>query len=138
MRQWLASDTGLKVVALVLATFTWLFVRIVTNDSRTVEGVQLEFRVKPGLSVARASARAVNVVVRGTTEDLRLASRNELFAVVDLTREDANGEIFVTLKPDAVRHPRRVQVIAVEPTNVIVRLEKALDPPRRAGVENSR
>jgi hypothetical protein len=31
------------------------------------------------------------------------------------------------VRPDSIRHPRRVQVIAVEPTNVVVRLEKALD-----------
>ena len=127
MRKWFVSDTGLKIVALALAIITWVFVKAVTSDSRTVEGVQLEIRVKPGLTVSQASTKTVNVTVRGTTEDLRLASRNELFAVLDLTREDANVEIQTTLKPEIVRHPRRVQVVAVEPTNVTVRLEKALD-----------
>jgi YbbR domain-containing protein len=127
VRKWFVSDTGLKVVALVLATITWIFVKAVTSDSRTVEGVQLEIRVKPGLTVSQVSAKTVNVTVRGTTEDLRLASRNELFAVLDLTHEDANIEIQTALKPEIVRHPRRVQVVAVEPTNVTVRLEKALD-----------
>jgi len=127
VRKWFVSDTGLKIVALVLAIITWVFVKAVTSDSRTVEGVQLEIRVKPGLTVSQASTKTVNVTVRGTTEDLRLASRNELFAVLDLTHEDLNGEIQTAIKPEIVRHPRRVQVVAVEPTNVTVRLEKALD-----------
>ncbi len=127
MRQWLASESGLKVVALVLAAFTWFFVKVVTSDLRTVEGVPLEIKVRPGMTVAQISAKTVNVTVRGATEDLRLASRNELFAVVDLTREETTGHVQAFIHPDVIRHPRRVQVIAVEPTNVTVRLEKALD-----------
>ena len=127
MRQWLASDNGLKVIALILAMFTWFFVRAVTSDLRTIEGVPLDIRVKPGLTVAHASTRTINVTVRGMTEDLRQASRNELFAVVDLSHEDGAGEIRAPVKPEAVRHPRRVFVLAVEPTNVVVRLEKSAE-----------
>ena len=126
MRAWLASDTGLKIVALVLATFTWIFVRAVTSDSRTVEGVPLEVKVKPGMT-AHTGTRTVNVTVRGTTEDLRLASRNELFAVIDLSREDLQGLYQTAIKPDAIRHPRRILVVAVDPTNLVVRLDKAAD-----------
>ena len=127
MREWLSTPSGLKIVALVIATFTWFFVKAVTSDSRVVEGVPLEVKVRPGMSVTQTSARTVNVTVRGTTEDLRLASRNELFAVVDLSDEATMGRVHVALRPDAIRHPRRVQVIAVEPTNVVVRIDKVIE-----------
>jgi YbbR domain-containing protein len=127
VREWLSTPAGLKIVALVIATFTWFFVKAVTSDSRTVEGVPLEVKVRPGMSVTQTSARTVNVTVRGSTEDLRLASRNELFAVVDLSDEAGVGRIHVSLRPDAIRHPRRVQVIAVEPTNLTVRIDKVVE-----------
>jgi YbbR domain-containing protein len=127
VREWLSSPNGLKVVAIVIATFTWFFVKAVTSDSRTVEGVPLEVKVKSGMAVAQTSARSVNVTVRGTTEDLRLASRNELFAVVDLTHIEAAGRVNTALRPESIRHPRRVQVISVEPTNVVVRIEKVAE-----------
>ena len=127
MREWLSSPAGLKVVAIIIATFTWFFVKAVTSDSRTVEGVPLEVKVKSGMAVAQTSARTVNVTVRGTSEDLRLASRNELFAVVDLTQIDAAGRISAILHPASIRHPRRIQVVAVEPTNVVVRIEKVAE-----------
>jgi hypothetical protein len=127
MRQWLVSETGLKIVALVLAMFTWFFVKAVTSDSRTVEGVPLEIKVRPGLIVSQTSAKTLNVTVRGTTEDLRLASRNELFAVIDLSSEDKVGLVLTPIKPEAIRHPRRVQVVAVEPTNVVVRIDKIIE-----------
>ena len=127
MRQWLVSETGLKIVALVLAMFTWFFVKAVTSDSRTVEGVPLEVKVRPGLTVSKTSAKTLNVTVRGTTEDLRLASRNELFAVIDLSYEEKTGDFQTAIKPEAIRHPRRVQVVAIEPTNVVVRIEKVTE-----------
>ena len=125
--EWVRTNTGLKLLSLMLAAFAWFFVKAVTSDWRTVEGVQLEVRVRPGLTVANSSTRYVNVTVRGAQEDLRQASRNELFAVLDLTREDAPGRVIAGLTPKMIRHPRRVQVVAVEPTNVVVRIEKAAE-----------
>ena len=124
MRRWLASETSLKILALVLAMFTWFFVKAVTSDSRTVEGVPLEIKVHPGLAVTETSAKALSVTVRGTTEDLRLASRNEFFAVIDLSYEEKPGNVQTAIKPDAIRHPRRVQVVAIDPTNIVVQIEK--------------
>lgn len=123
-REWLSSPNGLKLVALVLATFTWLFVKAVTSDSRTVEGVPLEVRPPPGLAVTRVSAETVTVTVRGATEDLRAASRNELYAVLDLSQVTTPGELEVPIETRFIRHPRRVQVTAVEPARVTVRLQR--------------
>jgi YbbR domain-containing protein len=125
VRNWLQSTSGLKVISLVLAAITWLFVKAVTSDSRLVEGVPLEIRVKPGMAVATANVKTVNVLVRGTTEDLRQASRNELYAVLDLTHVDKPESLSVPINPRAVRAPRRVQVTSVEPPDVMIRIVQA-------------
>ena len=127
MRSWLASETGLKVVSLVLASVVWLFVKAMISDTRVVEGVPLEIRVKPGMTVAYSSVRTVKVTVRGTTEDLQQASRNELFAVLDLSEVTHKGRVPASLTTKCIRHPRRVRVVAVEPTNVVVRLEQTAE-----------
>ncbi|MCG3146775.1 MAG: hypothetical protein PCFJNLEI_00209 [Verrucomicrobiae bacterium] len=127
MKQWIMTNTGLKVVALALAIFVWFFVKAVTNDARTVEGVPVEVKVAPGLTAVYLSPKTINVTVRGTAEDLRQASRYELFTVVDLSRIDRIGRHQVALTTRDVRHPRRVQVMSVEPTNITVRLEKSTD-----------
>jgi YbbR domain-containing protein len=127
MRNWLQSTRGLKVISLMLAVFTWLFVKAVTSDSRLVEGVPLEIRVGPGMVIANASVKTVNVLVRGTTEDLRLASRNELYAVLDLTHVDKPANVSVPISAKSVRAPRRVQVTSVEPPDVVVRIVKATE-----------
>jgi len=123
--QWLISNNGLKVVALVAASFIWIFVKAVTSDSRTVDGVSLEVKAPPGMTATYSMPRSVNVTVRGTTEDLRQASRSELFAVVDLQHEEHTGRVMVPITLRDIRHPRRIIVVAVEPTNAVVRLEKS-------------
>ena len=125
--QWLISNNGLKVVALVAAIFIWLFVRAVTSGTRTVEGVPVEFKTAPGLTATYAIPRSVSVTVRGTTEDLRQASRYELFAVVDLQQEERIGNTTAPLTVGDVRHPPRIQVVAVEPTSIVVHLKKSAE-----------
>jgi YbbR domain-containing protein len=127
MRNWLQSTRGLKVISLMLAVFTWLFVKAVTSDSRLVEGVPLEIRVGPGMAIANTSVKTVNVLVRGTTEDLRQASRNELYAVLDLTHMDKPVNVSVPINPRSIRAPRRIQVTSVEPPDVLVRIVKATE-----------
>ena len=127
LRQWILSNHGLKVVALVAATFIWLFVKAVTSGTRTVEGVALEFKTQTGWTVTYAQSHTVKVTIRGTTEDLWQAARYELTAVVDLQHEDHVGRTQAPILLRDVRHPRRIQVVAIEPTNVVVRLDKIVE-----------
>ncbi len=123
--QWLSSNNGLKVVALIAAIFIWFFVRALTSGTRTVENVPLEIKAPVGMTARYAIPHSVNVTVRGTTEDLRQASRYELFAVIDLEREERAGNITTAITLRDIRHPPRIQVVAVEPTNTVIRLEKS-------------
>jgi YbbR domain-containing protein len=122
--RWLTSNAGLKIVSLVLAMFTWLFVKGITSDSRIIEGVPLEVRTKPGLAVLQTNASTVNVVIRGTREDVRQVTRQDLSAVADLTRDERRGLISVKLTPRVVRHSRRVQVTEIDPPEVMINLDE--------------
>lgn len=122
--RWFTSNAGLKIVSLVLAMFTWLFVKGITSDSRTIEGVPLELRIKPGFAVLQTNASAVNVVIRGTREDVRQVSRQDLSAVVDLTRDERSGLIAAKLTPRMIRHSRRVQVTEITPAEVLINFEE--------------
>ncbi len=124
MRQWLVSNNGLKVMAVVLAVFVWFFVKAVNSNSRTVELVPVEIHPPPGMNVAYYTPMTISVTVHGPTEDLRTVNRFELFAGLDLHNEERTNSFPVTIRPGDVRHPRRVIVTEVEPTNIVVRLRK--------------
>jgi YbbR domain-containing protein len=125
--RWLRSNGGLKIIALLLAACTWFFVKGITSDWRTIEAVPLEVRVKPGLTALKTSVSSVNVTVRGTREDVRQVSRQDLSALVDLTRDAHRGLIAVELTPRAVRHSRRVQVTQVEPAEVTINVDEVIE-----------
>ena len=75
---WVTANARLKAVSLMLAVGTWFFVKGITSDSRVVENVPLEIRVKSGMTLVHSSATTVTVVVRGTREDIRQSSRGWL------------------------------------------------------------
>ena len=118
--RWFPSDAGLKVVSLVLATFTWFFVKGITSDSRVIDGVPVEVKARPGLTILQTSAATITVTVRGTPEDIRQVSRQDLSAVVDLTDDTRLGPITKKLTPRSVRHSRRVQIAEIDPAEVTV------------------
>lgn len=125
--QWAGRNTMLKIVSLALATITWFFVKGVTSDSRLIEGVPVEIKVRPGWALLGSSLSTVNVVVRGTREDVRQVTRQELSAVVDLTREERRGQWTVRLGPKAIRHSRRVQVTDVTPQELSVTVDELVE-----------
>jgi len=127
MMGWITNDSRLKLVSVVLATFTWFFVKFITSDSRTIEGVPLEVRARTGLTVLQTSANTVNVVVRGTREDVRQVSRQDLSAVVDLSHDERAGPIMVKLTPKSIRHSRGVQISEIDPPEVTVNVDEMIE-----------
>jgi len=124
---WISNNAGLKIVSLVLAVCAWFFVKGITSDWRTIDGVPLEVKAKTGLTVLQTSTATVNVTVRGTREDVRQVSRQDLSAVVDLTSDQRRGPITVRLLPSSVRHSRRVQVAEVDPAEVTVNVDEMVE-----------
>ena len=127
MKDRLTTNTGFKIIALVLATITWFFVRNITSETRTVENVPLKINVKPGLTLFQASVSTVSVAVRGMHEDVRQVARTEVEAVLDLTSQDRPGTHTVRIGVNAIRHPPRVQVVQVAPASVTVQLDEMIN-----------
>ena len=127
MMGWVTNDARLKLVSLLLATCAWFFVKGITSDWRLIEGVPLEVKARTGLTVLQASAATANVTVRGTREDVRQVSRQDLSAVVDLSQDDRVGPITVKLTPKSIRHSRRVQVSEIDPAEVTVNVDQMIE-----------
>ena len=125
--RWLPNDARLKLVSLVLATFTWFFVKGVTSDSRVIDGVPVEVKARSGLTVLLISPATITVTVRGTPEDVRQVSRQDLSAMVDLTADTRLGPIIKKLTPRSVRHSRRVQVAEIDTAEVTVNVDEMIE-----------
>ena len=120
--QWLRSNFTLKIIALVLATAAWFFVKNITNEQRVVESVPVEIKLPDNRTLANAKERTVSVILAGTRGDIWQVSHSEMVAVVDLSHEERTGEVHVALNPRSIRHPSRVQVVKVVPAEIVVQL----------------
>lgn len=127
MTEWLKHNWRLKLVALFLAALIWFFVNGLTNDRRVLQAIPLEVRTRPGVTLLQQTPLMVDVVVRGTREDMRQVSRDDLTVVLDLAREEKTGEFTRRLGPGAVRHPRWVQPVEVVPARATVVVDEILE-----------
>jgi len=131
------NQFGLKVISIIFAVFIWLFVKHVTSERRLIEDVPVEVRLRPGATLVSCAPSTVNVLIRGTHDDLWQISRSDLSALLDLRREERLGMVRAALNPKAVRHPPRVEVLHASPATVTVHLRatEPVDSPPRTGVE---
>ena len=122
------ENIGLKIVAVALAVMTWFFVKTITSESRVIEDVPLEVRVKPGMSLMQSGTPAVSVTLSGTREDVRQVQHGDLRAVLDLTHEGTIGkDLTEQISPKMIKHPPRVRVVDVVPAQVTVRIDQMIE-----------
>jgi YbbR domain-containing protein len=124
MVSWLKANWRLKLVALVTSVLVWFFVNETANDRSLIQAVPLEVRARPGMVVLAQSASRVDVLVRGTREDVRRVTRSDLQVVLDLSRETRRGELERGLSPRDIGHPRRVMPVEVVPRSIKVTLDE--------------
>lgn len=120
-----AAEVGRVLLALGLAVFLWYFVGS-QDEAEILASGPIELRnVPPGLEVVGQSAQRVEVRLRGASALLRDAPPGILRAVVDLSGE-GRGERSWFLGVDSVEAPAGVQVMRVDPSQVVLELERTL------------
>lgn len=120
-----AAEAGRVLLALGLALFLWYFVGS-QDEAEILASGPIELRnVPPGLEVVGQSAQQVEVRLRGASALLRDAPPGILRAVVDLSGE-GRGERSWFLGVDSVEAPAGVQVMRVDPSQVVLELERTL------------
>ena len=120
-----AAEVGRILLALGLAVFLWYFVGS-QDEAEILASGPIELRnVPPGLEVVGQSAQQVEVRLRGASALLRDAPLGILRAVVDLSGE-GRGERAWFLGVDSVEAPAGVQVMRVDPSQVVLELERTL------------
>jgi YbbR domain-containing protein len=82
------NHPGLKLLALVLAFMAWQAVRENTRFESMVESVPVRVEVPAGWAVLEKSTDHVSVLFRGSREDVRDLSRDQLEVRVVISEED--------------------------------------------------
>ena len=78
LRKIMLHNKGLKAAALVLAFVTWYAIRSVINFETVVSDIPLTIQVNPGWAILDRSAQTVDVLFRGSQEDIRYLNRDQI------------------------------------------------------------
>jgi YbbR domain-containing protein len=123
MRNLFFGNLSLKISALLLSVFLWLFVTSRGQSEISLE-VPLEFKNVPaGYGIVTASTKAVNVTVRGQEGLMKSLQPADVRVSVDLAKSKA-GEAIYYINKDDIRLPYSMSAMNVAPSSVKLDIEQ--------------
>ncbi|MEJ2684212.1 MAG: CdaR family protein [Candidatus Sulfobium sp.] len=125
MRRLFFGNISLKISAVLLSVFLWLFVTSRGQSEISLE-VPLEFKNIPaGYGIVTASTKAVNVTIRGQERLMKSLQPADVRVSVDLTKAKT-GKATYYINKDDVRLPYAMSVMNVAPSSLKLDIEETV------------
>jgi YbbR domain-containing protein len=124
IRRILAHNKGAKVASLFLAVVAWYAIQAVISFEQLVSDVPLTFQVDDGWAVLDRSAGTVDVLFRGSQEDIRRLDPDQVRVEVDLRGRSLKGATTVKIKRENIHAPGTVRPVAIRPDVVTLTLDQ--------------
>ena len=124
LRQIVLHNKGQKAASLVLAFVTWYAIRSVINFETVVSDIPITIQVNPGWAILDRSARTVDVLFRGSQEDIRYLNRDQISVEADIRGKPFVGALVVKLLPKNVRAPGGVRAAVIWPDEITLKLDQ--------------
>lgn len=117
-------NKGLKAASLVLAFVTWYAIRSVINFETVVSDIPITIQVNPGWAILDRSAQTVDVLFRGSQEDIRYLNRDQISVEADIRGKSLAGALSVKLEPKNVQAPGAVRAVVIWPDEITLKLDQ--------------
>ncbi|MFH0908464.1 MAG: CdaR family protein [bacterium] len=128
IRAVLRNNRWLKVAALLLAIILWYAIREAISSEAMIKNVRLNVVTEDGWAVLDQSVPDVDVLFRGSEEDLRYLNRDQIEVKVNMRgRRSREGTVVVSLSPDHVKAPAGARAIRVDPNEITLSLDRKDD-----------
>ena len=125
MKRLLFENSGLKISALLLSVFLWLFVTWRGQSEISLE-VPPEFKNVPvGLGIVSNSARTVVVTIRGQERLMKNLKPSDIRVFVDLAKAKKGEGIYHISKED-IKLPYAMSVINILPSSLKIRVDETV------------
>jgi len=139
IRQLFVHNWGLKLLAVTLAVLSFQAVRSVTSETMRYD-LPLEVKLEPGIAIDSQDPQIVNVVFRGSKEDLGQLKFDLPRVIVRPGKYDFEGATILPVRPRDVERVRGVSAAHIEPATVTLRFDREIEmpvdvaPPRTVGM----
>ena len=124
MQVFLLHNPGIKILALLAAVVSWLAIQETISFEVVLSDIPLEIRVEQGWAVLHQSEHAVRVRFKGSQDDIGQIDPKQIRVIVDLRTNAIAGSGEIDVPLSAIKAPRNVRPISVEPSRVLVSLDR--------------
>lgn len=125
MKKMILENLGMKLTAVFLSIFLWLFVTS-RGQSEIYLDVPIEFKdIPPGLEIVSQSVKVVSLNMRGQERLLKNIKPYDISVSLDLSKAKP-GESTYYVQQEDMRLPRAVTVTNINPSSVKVVTEETV------------
>jgi YbbR domain-containing protein len=117
-------NKGLKATSLVLAFVAWYAIRSIINFETVVSDIPITIQVNPGWAILDRSAQTVDVLFRGSQEDIRYLNRDQITVEADIRGKSFAGALSVKLQPKNIQAPGAVRAVVIWPDEITLKLDQ--------------
>ena len=124
----LVHNKGPKLASVFFAVITWFAIQSAISFEAMVTDIPLTIHVDEGWAVMESSANVVDVLFRGSQEDLRYLNRDQVKVEVDVHVEPTSqGSMVIKLEPKNVQTPGTARAVAIQPDEITLKLDQEGD-----------
>lgn len=123
----LRNNGGLKLLALALAVICWYLLRDATSFEQVVRDVPVRVLTAQGWAVLDQSVDRVDVLFRGSQQDVRYLNSDQVVVEIDLKDKSVAGSRTVRIDPERIRAPTGARAIVVDPPQLTFSIDVESD-----------
>jgi YbbR domain-containing protein len=135
----LQQERWLLLLCFMLAFLGWQGIRKNIGFEVAVSNVTVDVDLPDGWAVWEKSIQHVNIVFRGSREDIRYLNSAQLRVIIPMSDPVAGQEIQIRLEEKFLKNPTGAKVVRFSPSHVFIRLDKESERllPVKAAIEGS-
>jgi YbbR domain-containing protein len=118
------KDKWLLLICFFLAFLAWQGIRKNIGFEVSVSNISVDVDVPEGWAVWEKSVHQVNVLFRGSREDIRYLNNEQLKVVIPVSRPKKGNEMRVVLSEKYLKNPTDAKVVRFSPSEILVKLDQ--------------
>ena len=120
----LQKEKWLLLLCFMLAFLSWQGIRKNIGFEVSVSNISVDVDLPEGWAIWEKSVHHVNVLFRGSSEDIRYLNSEQLRVVVPLSDPTAGDEIHIKLLAKHLKNPTSAKIVRFSPSDILIKLDK--------------
>ncbi len=120
----LRKEKWLLLFCLVLAFLSWQGIRRNIGFEVSVSNISVDIDVPKDWAVWEKSVHHVNIMFRGSREDIRYLNNDQLRVIIPISEPKQGDEIHIKLSEKYLKNPTSAKIVRFIPSEIVVKLDQ--------------